>query len=214
MRLTIILILVAIHFSFGQERILTQDSDTTFWYDWKSGIVEELGLTQIDQSEYDFEFRFWGGNRVIRLWKENQAMHSEVIFFIQEYDLKKESPSGRIYTSGLQLSDWTTTEIHNLMLDFEILKLPTDEQISGWQKGLDGITYIIEVAEQDKFSFKSYWTPNSYPNIKEARYINYFKNQVNAIKQINQSFDKYMAKLPFKSYYPSYEGGVIAIITN
>ena len=214
MRLTIIIIFIAINFTYGQERTLTQDSDTTFWYDWKSGIVEELGLTQIDQSEHDFEFRFWAGNRVIRLWNENRTMRSEVIFFIREYDDKKEMPEGRLYQSGLLLNDRTTAEIHDLLLDFDILKFPTDEQIDGWRQGFDGVTYIIEVAEQRTFSFKSYWTPNSYPNIKEARYIKYFVNQISEIRQIDQSFDKYMAKLPFQSYYPSYDGGVIAIITN
>lgn len=213
MRLTLIIVFIATNFVHGQKLLSTQDSDTVFWYVYKSELVEELGLIPIDQSVSSFEFRFWGGNRVIRLWRNNGQLSSEVIFFIREYNKKKEMKDSRLYLSGLQLNDRATKDLYNLILDFEVLEIPTDKLIDGWEKGLDGITYFIEVADQNTFSFKSYWTPSSSPNVKEARYVKYFVNEVNSIKQIKDSFDTFMAKIPFKSYYPSYDGGVIAIIT-
>ncbi|NVJ47341.1 MAG: hypothetical protein HWE07_09445 [Cytophagia bacterium] len=197
------LLLLLTNLTIAQERTLTVESDTTFWFNWRAELNRELDLQTIDNSTEEYEFRFWDGYKVIRLWESEDELKSEVIFFLREFKKRKNSYNheGRLYYNSQQLSEKTTKTINNIIQDFNILDLPTDNKIKGWTKGLDGVTYIVESSAPSSFSFKSYWTPTSFPELKEARFLQYFVEQINSIEQISKGFEEFMAKQPFKSYY-------------
>lgn len=213
MRILSAIFLLAANLTFAQERQLTADSDTSFWFNWRTELNGELGLVTIDKSTKEFEFRFWDGYKVVRLWKSEDELKSEVIFFLREFKKRKNSykNEGRLYHYSQQLSEKTAVAINNLLEDFKILDLPADNKIEGWTKGLDGVTYIIESSMPSSFSFKSYWTPTSFPDLREARFLQYFIEQVNSIEQISKGFEEFMAKQPFKSYYAGIGSSAIAI---
>lgn len=185
-----------------------------FWFNWQSEINKELGLVTIDKSNLEFEFRFWDGYKVIRLWKSDGELSSEVIYFLREYKEEKASDynEGRLYHSSQKLNKKTTQAINNLINDFNILKIPTDNQIEGWKQGFDGVNYIIETCELNSYSFKNYWTPTSFPELKEARFMQYFVVQINSLEQIDKGFEKFMAKQPFKMYYAGIGSAIIATV--
>ena len=203
---------LSVNFSFAQQRQLTNDSDTTFWFDWRTELTREIGLTTIDKSTQDYEFRFWDGYKVVRLWKNAGLLQSEVIFFLREHKEKKGDYEERLYHSGLKLDQESTNAIKYLIGDLEILDIPSDSKIDDWKQGLDGITYIIETSNKTSFTFKNYWTPTSFPNVKEARFIQYFVNEVNSLKPIKDGFQRFMSKQPFERYYAGVGSGVIATV--
>jgi len=214
MRILSVIFILTANLTFAQERQLTVDSDTSFWFNWRTELNRELGLVTIDKSIEEFELRFWDGYKVVRLWEAEDELRSEVIYFLREYKENKDSYDyeGRLYHSSQQLNEKTTQAINNLIKDFNILNLPTDNQIEGWKQGLDGVTYIIETSEPNSFSFKNYWTPTSFPELKEARFLQYFVEQINSLEQINKGFEKFMAKQPFKTYYAGIGSAVIATV--
>ena len=217
MKLLPFIFILTVNLTFAQQRQLTNDSDTAFWFNWRSELNTGIGLTTIIQSTEDFEFRFWDGYKVVRLWKSDDQLFSEVIYFLREYkDLneRKVGEPGRLYQSGLQLNERTTNAINDLIHDFEILELPSDNKIEGWSQGLDGITYIIETSSPDGYSFKNYWTPKSFPNLKEARLFKYFVEQINSLDQVEKGFEKFMRKQPFQTYYLGIGSAVVATIIN
>lgn len=214
MRVLTILFILTYNITFGQERQLSNDSDTTFWLTWRTEMDSHLGLKTISNSTEQFELRFWDGYKIVRLWDSGNEIKSEVIFFLREYKENKQSyfHEGRLYHSSLELSSQTTGLIENLISDFGILQLPTDNQIHGWTHGLDGITYIIETSQPGSYSFKSYWTPKSFPKLKEARFLQYFVQQINSLPEIEKGFEKFMSKQPFQSYYAGVGSAVIATV--
>lgn len=214
MRILPIIFILTFNLTFAQEQQLTNDSDTTFWFNWRSELNSELRLVTINNSSEQFEFRFWDGYKVIRLWSSGDELRSEVIYFLREYRERKDSYDyeGRLYHSSLQLNEKTTKSINNLITDFNVLNLPTDNQIDGWKQGLDGITYIVETSQPENYSFKSYWTPASFPELREARFLQYFVEQINSLEQIEKGFEKFMDKQPFKAYYAGIGSAVIATI--
>ncbi len=211
MKILFTFLFLSVNFSFAQQGQLTNDSDTTFWFNWRTELTREVGLTTIDKSTQEYEFRFWDGYKVVRLWKDADLIQSEVIFFLREHKVNKGDYEERLYHSGLKLDQESTNAINYLISNLEILDIPSDSQIDDWKRGFDGITYIIETSDQTSFSFKSYWTPTSFPNVKEARFIQYFANEVNSLMPIRDGFQKFMSKQPFKSYYAGVGSGVISI---
>jgi hypothetical protein len=214
MRILSIIFILTANLAFAQERQMTVGSDTLFWFNWQTELNSELGLVTIDKSNEEFEFRFWDGYKVIRFWNSGDEPRSEVLFFLREYKEKKDSYDyeGRLYHSSQQLNEKTTKAIGNLIKDFGILSLPTDKQIDGWNQGFDGITYIIETSQPESYTFKNYWTPTSSPELKEARFLQYFVEQINSLQQIAEGFEKFMAKQPFKTYYAGIGSAVIATV--
>ncbi len=211
MRFVPILLLI-VNIAVAQERHLSNDSDTAFWFNWRIGLNSEIGISTIDRSIEEFEFRFWDGYKVIRLWKSKEKLQSEVIFFLREYNENMKSHKGRLYHSSLKLNEKTTIAINNLITDLEILNFPSDNKIEGWDQGLDGITYFVETSSPDNYSFKNYWTPTVYSNIKEARIFQYFVNEVNTLKPIQEGFKKFMDHQPFRRYYAGIESAMIATV--
>ena len=175
-------------------------------------MTREVGLTTIDKSTQDYEFRFWDGYKVVRLWENAGLLQSEVIFFLLEYKENRGDYEERLYRSGLKLDQESTNAIKHLIDDLEILDIPSDSKIDDWKQGFDGITYIIETSNKTSFTFKSYWTPTSFPNVKEARFIQYFVNEVNSLKPIKDGFQRFMSKQPFEKYYAGVGSGVIVTI--
>jgi len=135
MRILPVIFILTFNLTFAQDRRLSNDSDTAFWFNWRTELNNELGLETINNSTEQFEFRFWDGYKVVRLWNSGNELKSEVIYFLREYKENKDSYDykGRLYHSSKQLSDQTTKSIENLISDFEILQLPTDNQIEGWK---------------------------------------------------------------------------------
>jgi hypothetical protein len=154
-QLTILLLILFVTRTLGQERTLSTDSDTVFWYKYYAGIKSQIGLEPIDKVKCDFYFRLWTGVNVIELRRADDKIIADVTFLVQQYKVNKE---GKIYFKKTPLTKETSERIYELINNYKIVDLPTDKQIDGWEMGLDGITYIIETANNTNFSCKSYWT--------------------------------------------------------
>lgn len=93
----------------------------------------------------------------------------------------------------------TAKQIINL---FEKIKdITTDSEIEGWTHGEDGETYIIQFATTEIYSFKTYWTPDSFEDLQEAIWINNFVTQVEALLTVNKRTKAFFDSLPQDNCY-------------
>jgi hypothetical protein len=78
------------------------------------------------------------------------------------------------------------------------LLIAADDSIKGWQQGLDGITYIIEQSTNDKYFFKSYWTPKAQDSLKEAMQVQTFVDSAFALVNAQQTWQTFAKTIPYE----------------
>ena len=70
----------------AQNRELTIESDTAFWFHRRiTKFCDDLGIPTIDKCQKNHEIRFWDDSKVIRLWDEEDHLRGEVIYFVYQY---------------------------------------------------------------------------------------------------------------------------------
>lgn len=205
--LTISLLTITTLTVSGQDKVLTADSDTVFWAKYYRILRSEIGLQPTDKIQTDFYFRFWDGKKVIEIKRVDNRLLGTATFLLRQYKKNKE---GRLYFKKNVLTDKTTETIFELVTKYKVIDLPTDKLIKGWDGGFDGITYIIEHADMDSYSFKNYWTPTEYQDkLTEARQLVDFVDNLSSIEELKTLEKKFMDRQPFSSWYGSIEGGTI-----
>jgi hypothetical protein len=198
-QVTILLLISIVTGTLGQEKTMSADSDTVFWYKYYAGIKNKIGLDPIDKIKDNFYFRLWTGVNVIVLRRAEGKVSGDVTFLVQQY---KENKVGKIYFKKTPLTTVTTEQIYDLINKYKIIELPTDKQIDGWEMGLDGITYIIETSDKTNFSWKTYWTPTHYKDkLVEAKRLADFLNKINSIEELNSIGKRFMERQPFSTWY-------------
>ena len=206
-QLAILILTLTTLTTVGQNKILTDDSDTVFWSRYYKTLKSEIGLEPTENIQTDFYFRFWDGRKVIELRQADNKLVGTTTFLLRQC---KKSKEGRLYFKKNALTDQTTKMIFDLVTKYKILGLPTDKQIKGWDGGLDGITYLIEHADKNSYSFKNYWTPTHYEDeLTEARQLVDFVDNLNNIDELKTLGEKFMNRQPFSSWYGSIGGSTI-----
>lgn len=216
MQLTQITISILLTFAFvyiinAQEKALSSDSDTTFWFQNSTQLTNEIGLVSIQKSREKYEVRFWDDNKVIRLWGCSESLHGEVIYFLRQYhkhDNYSKYRLGELYYRKERLRQETVESIEYLISDFEISLIPSMDQIEGWNSNaVHGRLYIIEASSLEKYSFKSYKYVHPYP--QEARTISYFFQYINSLEQIRNGLYDFISDQPFRIYYNGINSGTL-----
>jgi hypothetical protein len=208
--LTMSLLILSTLIAVGQQKFLTTDSDTSFWYRYYKPISVEIGLEPTETIQSEFYFRFWDGDKVIELRQVNNKLIGTSIFLIRQYIKNSKREEGRLYFRKYDLTEQTTQVIFELATIHKIIELPTDKLIHGWEGGLDGVTYITEHSDKDRYSFKNYWTPTLYQDkLKEAGQLVDFLVKLNGIGELKMLDRKFMDRQPFSSWYGSIGGSTV-----
>jgi hypothetical protein len=209
----IILLLIAFKSTaFAQEKQLTADSDTVFWYRYYDPIRKLVGLRSPDSVNSDFYFRFWDIGSVLEIERKDGRLTGRVTHIVRQI---KRNELGRTYFKATTLTEKTVYEIYDLLNKYHIVNLPTDERIEGWEQGLDGVVYIIETSDLDSYSYKHYWTPKaSSDKLDEARRLVDFIEASRHVDELRSIGEKFMQCQPFTSYSLLGSGTIITKIKN
>ncbi|MEO7119480.1 MAG: hypothetical protein ABIY62_00200 [Ginsengibacter sp.] len=200
--LTSIILLLFASTVFGQSKIINiptyknyqNQVDTTLWFKWKSALAEKLELPNLQTSKDTFHFRFWTDIQVLDIWTfDNSTFFGLVTNYAQRYDpklLKKGTHQvDTVFSNNIQLDSSIAKNIFQLLEKLNIVNIPSDDKIKGWQQGLDGTEYIIETSNKSQYDFKTYWTPSIFA-----------KTTIEA-KQIQTLVDKFYNDFKLYSYY-------------
>jgi hypothetical protein len=188
---------------YGQTKELLipkyKNGEPTFWYKWENERAEKLKLDDLRRTNYSIYFRLSTDNQVLDIYsKDGQTFDGQLTIYTSSYDQEQKKKS-KFYSSKASLTRDTARQIIDL---FENIKdIPTDSEIEGWRPGTDGKTYIIQLATRDKYSFKTYWTPDSFENLQEAIKINSFVTQIESLLTVAKRTQIFFDSLPKDNCY-------------
>ncbi len=197
---------------FGQNKLINiptytnyqNQTDTTLWFKWKSLLAEKLALSNLQTSTDLFHFRLWTDIQAIDIWTADHKIYFGTITnYAQRYNRKLFDKGkyeiDKVFSNKIQLDSFEARQIFEIVDTLNILNIPTDNKIKGWQKGFDGTEYIIETSNQRQYDFKTYWTPSMFADtLIEAKEIQTLVDKLFKDFKIASYYDK--LKLPERNY--------------
>lgn len=204
--------------AFGQGKtfynINKPNGDSTFWFKHITERTKKLSLPLLDTTSNVEYIRIWTNKQVIDIWQvENSNSSGKLTTWTDEYVSGNEEPTNRTFIKTKPLGSDTVRHLRELLTSSNILVLPTDDSIAGWQQGFDGITYIIEHSTKDNYSFKSYWTPKAQDFLKEAVQVQAFVDSTFSLANAQVVWKEFSNEIPFESYYNGGPGVAVRILT-
>jgi hypothetical protein len=187
--------------------------DTAFWYKWSGENAEKIGLEDLTQTNDSLHFRFWTETKSVDVWTKDFKFFSGFLTLYTE-SIPKDVNSlskGKFYSKKILLDDSTAKNVYLLFDSLAVFSIPPQEDIKGWENGNDGDIFLIEYSTPNTYSFKSYWTPSNYPNIKEAFVIDTLSKQLDKMLAMGNRWSKFIRSLPKGSYNA---GGATVILTD
>jgi hypothetical protein len=190
---------------FGQPKDLSipkyKTGELTFWYKWENERIEKLKLPDLKLTSDSIYFRLSTDNQIIDIHsRDGNTFDGQMVIYTTSYDQEQKKKS-KYYSSRQTLSADTLRQIIDLFKKLGVNDIPTDSEIEGWRPGTDGKTYIFQFATRDKYSFKTYWTPDSFDSLKEAITINRFVTQIESILTLDKRTQNFFETLPKDNCY-------------
>jgi len=203
--LTIIILFVSVAV-FGQTKTLSSvtnpNGDTLLWFKYQNVVINDLALFRLDTTTSTFHFRVWKTNQVLDVWQNSDSSYAaQLTSWVTERTPPKETQTDRTLIDRKTFSKDTVKNILNFITTSEINKLPTDNLISGWKHGFDGVTYIIEFATPTTYSFKTYWTPKAQDtSLQEAKFLEAFVDNIFEIANGKATWNNFEKSIPYECY--------------
>lgn len=209
MRNYIVILLLFFSFtSWGQETNLklTNDSDTVFWKNVVYNDLQEFSLPQLDKNA-EIVFRHWFYGRLFEVKKTNDIFNASIFFYVSEvwgndFDANK-------FSKEYVLSESSAEKLYNFIVNNKLINIPSQNFINEWNTGFDGIEYVYELKIGNNYSFKNYWTPSAYEDLKEAQHIIEFNSELYRLFEFTHFQKLFDKEIPYLSY--SYPGSATAV---
>lgn len=207
----VVLVSLISQIGFGQNRKLHikkyVNGENSLWYKWRMELCAKTELDSIQNSEYNWHFRLWTNKQAIDVWKDLEGKSfGKVTSWVEENTPYEEEPTYRIFSESKALDSISINRLIGLVDATSIKSIPDEDAIEGWEQGFDGITYMIETADSDAYSFKTYWTPRAQDSLKEAIVVQDFADRSLEIIKAKEIWTDFTSKIPFECYR---DGGIM-----
>ncbi|QNF31832.1 hypothetical protein HUW51_03520 [Adhaeribacter swui] len=194
--------------------IIKPNGDTTLWFKYITKRANKLSLPLLDNTLESEHVRIWTNTQVIDIWQDNTgSLFGKLTTWTDEHVDRNEEPTNRTFIKSKPITFDAVRLLRKLLTLSNVLVLPTEDSIKGWQQGFDGITYIIEHSTKDTYSFKSYWTPKAQGSLKEAMLVQAFVDSAFSIVNAQTFWQEFSKQIPFESYYNGGPEIAIRILT-
>ena len=204
-------------FCIGQEKSFYvptyKDGDTTLWFKLQQEKFEKAGLSDLTKSTDALHFRFSSEIQAVDIWTTDFLTFSGTqTNFTTSYNPNGHKRKKEIFFSKANLIDTATAmKVYNLFIEKSIFEIAPQDSIKDWSSGKDGVTYFIEYTTSNIYSFKDYWSPETFKNkITAAKNIYEIAQKLEELLNLEQSFGHFINSLPSGTY----RGGGIEIIMN
>ena len=189
------------------------NEDTTLWFKWQQEKFEKAGLKNLAETTDTLHFRFSSEIQAIEIWTTDFLTFSgKQTNFTTSYNPNGRKRKKERFFSKTSLIDTATAmKVYNLFIEKSIFEIAPQDSIKDWSSGKDGVTYFIEYSTSNIYSFKDYWSPETFKNkIKAAKNIYEITQKLEELLNLKQSFGHFINSLPNGAY----RGGGIEIIMN
>ncbi len=189
---------------YGQTKYLQipngRNNDTSLLYKWKQNNAQRMKLEDLTKSTDKIHFRLWEENQVVEIWSNDLITFQGFLlnFTNKIYGKKRRAPS--IFRSEIPIDTIIARQIYNIFIDNSIFNIPTDDSVKGWGQGCDGEEFLIEYSTNTFYSFKEYWTPSVFKELREAVVIENMINRLDTILQVQKNWEDFFKSLPKGCY--------------
>lgn len=188
--------------------------DTAYWSNRIKEDSNEAGLPNLIKTNDALYFRYSTDVQSIDIWTEDfKNFHGTFANFTigNTYKRDKKKLPREFYFDVRPIDTLEAKEIYTLFSSLKVFNIPSQDSISGWKQGCDGMGYNIEYSTPHYYSFKSYWSPNAEGNLKEAVIMDTLINKLEKRLKLHQSFYGFIDCLPAGLYGG---GGIVGIATS
>lgn len=168
--------------------------DTVSWYNFKKNQHQQLGLEDLATSKNALTVRFSSSNEVVELstW-DYKVFDGQHVLFTSTND--KENGAQKYISEKRSISPDTAKLLYNLVMQYNILTMPSQEKIKGWNRGIDGMTYVIESSTPRQYAIKKYWSPSVIKNVPEAVLMTEFLSKVSVLLNQKKRLENFFREL-------------------
>ncbi|OCX50315.1 hypothetical protein BEL04_23705 [Mucilaginibacter sp. PPCGB 2223] len=184
----------------AQNRKRTEGSRLNVEYPIAEANAKELGLKKLADSEHRHHYRFSTEGQIVEIWTDDDVTYQG---FLLNYIYHRKGKGGYQHNILSKKESVYTDKAKQIIAMYDSLALngiPTEERIANWQKGLDGGDDIVEFADRDSYSIKTYWEPAVQERIPGI-YIKKFFNRLEVVFQLGRKYKSFQNELPIGNYY-------------
>lgn len=184
----------------AQNKKRTEGSQSSLIYPISEANAKQLGLNTLPSSEHRHHYRFSSEGQIVEIWTDDDIGYQG---FLLNYIHHRRGKGGHQYNTLSKRENIDPDKAKQMIALYDSLALneiPTEEKIRNWQKGLDGGDDIVEFADHDSYSIKTYWEPSVQEQIPGI-YIKIFFTRLNIVFQLRRNYALFQNELPIGSYY-------------
>ena len=191
--------------AFGQRRTLhlpkAHSNDTTnFWYQTEKKREQTIGLNAVESSPNPVHFRLSiTGGTILDVWQKDNQFFGAVTIWVKDTDEALWSFE-RIHSQQYKFEPETAAAIGQLVISSGIIELPSEENIPGWQKGIDGEEIVVQYSNSKAYYLKNYWTPSAQKGLPEALLVQKFCNTIFELANMKVVRKSFVDGTPFQCY--------------
>ncbi len=174
--------------------------DSSYWYNAQRGLREKFDLPDFLTSTDEFNFRFWNHNQIVTIQKNGEDYKGEVINYIFQYQESRSEFHDTLYQRSA-LSSETVKMLYDHLIGSDILALPSDKGVKGWQFGLDGRSYVFEFTDSGQYYFNTYWSPAIQDSLEEAVVVKNVAKYFSDTLGLKNGFRQFQSTLPNRYCY-------------
>ncbi|PWS28641.1 hypothetical protein DHW03_01980 [Pedobacter yonginense] len=211
LQIILVLFLLSLEIAFSQTKKL--EGDTTYFVTSSKEFQKTLNLRDFEKSTNEFNFRFRNLGQVVELTQDSCGVNGTITNYIY-HTRKANRDNTEVLFDKIILSPEQAKNIYNIIQNSSILTLQSDDKIKNWNKGLDGITYIIEHTDKKTYWLKKYWTPSSQDSIPEALIVRNFVEKLTNSLNLQKTYTTFNNDLPKIGCYNSGGLNTLCYISN
>lgn len=174
--------------------------DSSYWYNAQQGLREKFDLPDFFTSSDEFNFRFWNHNQIVSIKKNGADFKGEVINYVFQYKENRSEFKDTLFERS-NLSSETVKMLYDHLIDSDILTLPSDYDVKGWQFGLDGMTYVFEFTDSVNYYFNTYWSPAIQDSLEQAVLVKSVAEFFSDTLRLEYGFQQFLSTLPKRYCY-------------
>ncbi len=186
------------------------EGDTVYWFSHENRLIKKLELRDLSRSFVPFEFRFSNGHQFVEMWQSSDTLAGVLTSYTMKLGKKYDDPNIDTFFTKTILPKEDLEKIKTLLDDNEMAKLPSQDEIEGWGYGFDGITYGFQFSSPEKLIYNTYWTPQIYDTLPDARKVLFAVDSITNLFNLEQEYESFFKSLPRNGSY-QYSGTSILI---
>ena len=176
--------------------------DTSSFYLSTRILGQKMELPDLRTSTQPFHFRFWTFGQALDIWvEEKNKLQGQITNYAKVYNKNNKPGEGRIFTNVVPLDVAKLVMVLNLLKQYKINEVPSDNQVPGWKWNMKGWNFGFETNTPKEYTFKSYWTPMAQlDTVKGAEAIRKFTDALLLELNMNAVYVTLTTTLPEGKY--------------